>query len=61
VTLSGGAQPTNEEPDLTEVVEAVARRRRNYRKPLPGKDSHPEPVQSADRLRQDILEEDGQN
>jgi len=29
----------NDEPDLTEVVEAVERLRRNYRKPLPGQET----------------------
>ena len=34
----------NDEPDVTEVVEAVERLRRNYRKPLPGQ----EPLEAAD-------------
>ena len=39
----------DEEPDLAEVVEAMERLRRNYRKPLPGKDRHPEFARPADQ------------
>jgi hypothetical protein len=46
----------NEEPDLTEVVEAVERLRRNYRRPLPGNDSHPEPSPPTDKPGEGVLE-----
>jgi hypothetical protein len=57
VTLFGGARQMNEEADVTEVVEAIERLRRSYRKPFPASilSGQPIPTNEVEEVESDSI------